>query len=570
MGTEADPTAAVPSLDVARTTVKLLVRRGAEEEMASWVADLGGEVVSSGSRVLVATLPVSNLRELAGVEALERAEAPRTLNLSLDKARGAATGLEAAAQQFGSLLGEGVVVGIVDTGVDWSHPDFREQDAGGPGTTRLEYFGHYFRPAGQQLSTYDDFDADAINDALNGQGNVPQGDPGGHGTHVASIAAGNGAALNGQFAGVAPGATIMGVRSEPLLDAHIIRGIRQIFARAGDRPAVVNLSLGGHIGPHDGTSAIETVIQEESGPGRIVLVAAGNEGSDGIHWRGDLVQGQETVIPFRAVDTNLQFVDVWIPRGDEVDITIETPDGQQTDPDGNVVQTPFGAYRAAFNEDPVNGDGNLRLMLISAGDAVWRIRLQAVQVVHGDVHAWTHLTSARTSGLFPGVTDPNFSVGMPGTEERAITVASFVSRNTFDTAGGPVTGSGITVGQLSSFSSRGPTRIGSQKPDIAGPGQFVTAALSSNSDFETNLDLIPRHDASGNYITIQGTSMSTPFVAGVVALLLEREPGLGPADIKQLMRVSAVRDQATGRVWNSGYGSGKLDVLRLLQVLTAP
>ena len=112
------------------------------------------------------------------------------------------------------------------------------------------------------------------------------GDPDGHGTHCASIAVGNGAASNGKYRGVAPDASIMAVRSEPLLDAHIIRGIREVFARAGQRRAVINLSLGGHLGPHDGTSAIENVIARESGPGRIVVAACGNEGRRVIHWSG--------------------------------------------------------------------------------------------------------------------------------------------------------------------------------------------------------------------------------------------------------------------------------------------
>ncbi|MFN7959723.1 MAG: S8 family serine peptidase [Thermoanaerobaculia bacterium] len=542
-----------------RVSLKLLVAETEAEASQAWVEGQGGQVLSSRANVLVAELPPEALSGLEGCPGIRRAEAPRQLQANLDEARGPATGLQAALQSF-PLDGQGVVVGLVDTGLDWRHPDFQNPN----GSSRLELFAHAHFDQATQRSTFDQFDPAALDAALGGGGAVPQGDPMGHGTHCASIAAGNGLASNGRYRGVAPGAALMAVRSEPLLDTHTIWGIRRIFELAGARPAVVSLSLGSHLGPHDGTTAIENVIARESGPGRIVVVAAGNEGGDRIHFRGELTAGQELVIPVRIDDPSFQFVDVWVVRGDEVSVLIETPDGAQHPADGQEVRTVFGTFEAHFQEDPINRDQNLTLFVAGGRrNHIWKIRLAAARVVHGEVHAWAGSNNG-SSQLFGDGADSDFTVGMPGTEERAVTVASVVSKNRFETAQGVLSTPGLAVGGLSPFSSRGPTRYGGLKPDIAAPGQYITAALAGGSEMATQPRFLQRHDPSGKYISIQGTSMATPFVAGLIALLLQREPRLTPEEIQQRLRITARRDAQTGRVWDRGWGFGKLDAAALL------
>jgi subtilisin family serine protease len=543
--------------------LKVVVRPGREQEASAWINDQGGRLISSGEKVLLAELPPAALSRLEDCPGIRRAEASRELLPRLDEARGTATGCDAAAAAH-QLTGSGVLVGIVDTGVDWQHPDFRNTD----GSTRLEFFAFASRPNGAQSSVIREFNQQEINTALGNNGHgVPQGDPKGHGTHCASIAVGNGRAFGQQqFRGVATDAALVAVRSEPLLDDHIIWGIRKAFELAGERPAVVTLSLGGHLGPHDGTSAVEEVIARESGPGRIVVVAAGNEGGDHIHFRGDLALGTDLIIPVRITDQRLVFADVWVPRGDEVDVSIEPPDGTSHEPNGATVTTASGLFEGHWQEDPVNRDQNLTLFVAQGhvGD-VWHIRIHPLQVLHGDVHAWAGTADARTStNIFPGSTDDSFSIGMPASEERCIAVGSFISRASFVGTGGGMIGNGLTAGQLSSFSSRGPCRYGTLKPDIAAPGELITAALADGSEMALAPNLAPRRHSSGRYITIQGTSMATPFVAGVIALMLQREPRLTPEEVQQRLRVTARRDAQTGRVWHSGFGFGKLDVQALL------
>jgi subtilisin family serine protease len=221
----------------------------------------------------------------------------------------------------------------------------------------------------------------------------------------------------------------------------------------------------------------------------------------------------------------------------------------------------FGRFMADFRTDPINRDQNLTLLVADGRvNFQWKIGIRAARVLSGEVHAWAGTSKPSTSAsLFPGSADPGYSIGMPATEERAISVASFVSRTSFATADGELAAQGLHVGQLSTFSSRGPTRYGALKPDIAAPGQYVTAALASNSTFASDPAYTPRHSPDGRYITIQGTSMATPFIAGMIALLLEREPRLNPEEIQQRLRVTARRDLDTGRVWSTGFGFGKLD-----------
>jgi subtilisin family serine protease len=550
-----------------RTTVKLVVPSDAVPTAGAWCEQSGGQVLSApplptGDVVLLADIPVDRLSELDRQSWLRRAEAPKELFTRMDQARGQVTGLDAALAlpEHADLNGAGVLFAIVDSGVDYTHLDFRHAD----GTTRLEKFTWARHPQGANVSTFSTFDAMQIDKALNGGPAIPAGDLGGHGTHCASIAVGNGRTeVDRRFRGVAPEAAMYAMRSEPLLDVHTISGIREAFELAGDRPCVLSLSLGTHFGAHDGTSAMENEIARASGPGRIIVVAAGNEGDDGIHASGRLIPGQDLVIPFRVADTGLLYCDVWIPRGDVVDVWLEGPDGQQFAPDPDEVTTPRGTIAVDFVENPLNRDQNLTVLMINGQvDDRWAVRIRPISVVHGEVHAWAGTVMGGRM-MFPGAPLDGYSVGMPASEERAIAVGSLISRNLFEGPGGPASLPTLQVDTLSAFSSQGPTRIGGHKPDIVAPGQVVTAALAAGSGFGRDPRLAARLHPSGRYLTIQGTSMATPFVAGLVALMLQKEPTLTPEDVQQRLRITARRDASTGPVWNSRYGWGKVDAQAL-------
>ncbi|MFQ3226814.1 MAG: subtilisin family serine protease [Porticoccaceae bacterium] len=542
----------LPEQDSSLITLKLMVTPEGSAQVRDWIGISGGELVSDGDSVIVATMDVLKIQELENLPGLLRAESPYKLEMRMEQARGVATGTDVAINKH-ALNGKNVVVGIIDSGVDWSHADFLD----GAGDSRIERFILAQRGS-NTTSNYSRYTNIDINSALSGSSVIPQGDPHGHGTHCAGIAAGGGAASSGVHSGVATGATLMAMRSS-LYDDEIITGIREMFSAAGDRPAVINLSLGGHNGAHDGTSAIENVIARETGPGRIIVVAAGNEGSDDIHWSDNLVAGQSLVMDAQIDDSDFQFVDVWIPRGDDVDISLEVGVSEAVPIDGTYHSTSIGRVGGVARVDAVNGEKNVTLFLDNCvlGESV-RLLMQANTVTQGEVHAWA---GPKARNVFNGGVN-NFTVGMPATEDSAITVASFVSRNRI--LPGMGANPSLTFNHLSPFSSRGPSRSGIQKPDIAAPGQYITSSLASNSEMSKHKRYAQRRNTAGDLISIQGTSMATPFVAGVIALMLEREPTLNPAEIKQRFRATATRDTITGRIWNQEFGVGRINVDALL------
>jgi subtilisin family serine protease len=535
---------------------KLIVSSSDIARAEEWVVKHGGGVESTpptperetGAATVIVRLPVTELSELEPERWVRRIEAPNQLMAALDEARGEATGLDTALRSKWAkgLTGAGVLLAVIDTGVDWQHPDFIQPD----GHSKIELFVHASRK--RAGSAYTSFDRDSLSAALDPSSTAerpPVGDTHGHGTHCASIATGLGTASNGTYRGVAPGAALFAMRNDGLYDDHTIWGIRRAFELAGNRPAVVSLSLGGHFGAHDGTSALENEISRMSGPGRIIVCAAGNEGTDAIHAIGDLHSGT-VEFPFVVAD-DFQIVDVWIPRPDDVDVSLIAPNGERIEPPATEHGIGQTRVSATFLLDQINRDQNFRIEIIGGTHptSVWKIVVEPNEVVHGVVHAWASINDPVIPAQIMRTPDQTHTVGMPATEERCIAVGSFVTRPA----------SSALPGAVSSFSSRGPTRVGAMKPDITAPGEKIVGARASDHSAGT-ADPDP-------YVQMSGTSMATPFIAGLVALLLQRQPNLGPEEIQQYFRATANRDAFTGLVWNPNSGWGRIDVRALFEYL---
>ena len=252
-----------------------------------------------------------------------------------------------------------------------------------------------------------------------------------------------------------------------------------------------------------------------------------------------------------------------------VEVSVIDPNGVETFPDEALQQSAAGSFRVTLLDDHFNRDTNLRLAVAAAQvGRRWRLRLRATKVQQGTVHAWGQTSDPSAAhDIFMATNSSQFSIGMPATEERAISVTSFVSRST--TQPPPCSGGELAVGQISPFSSQGPARHGAMRPDIAAPGQHIVAALASSSTMALDPGLEDRRLASGKYICIEGTSMAAPFVAGAIALMFQKVPNLTPDDIQLRLRATAQRDSDTGPVWNPSFGYGKIDVEALLNYATA-
>ncbi|HET7718846.1 MAG TPA: S8 family serine peptidase [Acidimicrobiales bacterium] len=527
-----------------------------EGAAASDLAVDGVEINQPAGAVRTGIVDLAALDALSENPAVSRIVPARRLRLLMDVAK-TKVGVPAFRKKT-KLSGKGVVIGIVDTGIETDHPAF----------------------AGRILRLWDQ--------TLNGSG-VPEGGYGaelqpplveisrdtvGHGTHVAGIAAGE----DPVYEGVAPGADLVIVKSD-LMTAHIADGVRYIFRVAQDlgRPAVVNLSLGGHGDAHDGTDSLSLVIDSLTGPGRIVCCAAGNEGNDNIHAQGKVRKGGvrnfAASIPRPAAEQRpwVAAFNGWYKGTNRMTVSVMAPNHEATPPQPVITgnQNPAKIYELAEGAvrvttpgpDPANGDINFFVEIQPApapaappgsppvAPGTWRIKMTGVKVSgDGLVDLWS--VDERV-GQFTGVAvEDNMKVGSPGSCTSAITVASFTTKNKWVSFMGSEHQSALELNTISDFSSEGPRRDGAKKPDVAAPGAMIGAALSGDSGFgpAVLLDQLNRINA--------GTSMACPFVAGMVALLLERDPTLDPKKVKSMLQAKSAIPRRPAGTWDEKWGYG--------------
>jgi subtilisin family serine protease len=526
-----------------------------------------------------------DLAKLSTIEAnpnVVRLEASRVLhrdlNLALPEIRANAVHVGPPGNR-----GTGVIVGLIDSGIDYQHAAFRRND----GTTRiLAIWDQGLAPGpGERNPTgfaygveYDQADVNAALAAANPltvvrHQDLPQAAF--HGTHVAGIAAGDGSAPGqGQpantFIGVAPEADIVVVAntrgraanerglgdSADTLDA--VRYIFDVAARLR-RPVVINQSQGDNVGPHDGTSILERGIDNLlGGPGRAMVKSAGNEGNLNCHASGTVLPGAANTPSFNMPANRVTpvTIDVWYGAADRFAFSVTPPGGVASavvnPANTTTINLPNGNRLFVDSDlnDPGNGDNRIFIVIepgtqptVQAG--TWTITLQGTTVVGGQWDAWIQRGGAiqtRPQFLAPFV-NPARTISIPGTGRQMITAAAYVT----NAAG---------VGSRSTFSSLGPTRDGRQAPTIAAPGEDIMA---------------PQPAATGDpYGLKAGTSMASPMVAGTIALLLERNPGLTQPQIRDCLTNTARSDGFTGTVPNNAWGAGKLDTLAAFQCAAPP
>jgi subtilisin family serine protease len=523
------------------------------------------QVNSQHGLIRTAYLPLTSLGSLAGNQDVVRITGARRLRPCLDKALPAA-GVPTL-KTNAKLSGKGVVVGIIDSGIDGKHSSFTgrihsvwDQTRRGKGVTEGSYGVAY---TGARFSR-------AVDDEI------------GHGTHVAGIAAG----ADSKFRGVAHEATLVVVRTT-FEDAHILDGIRYVFRIATELglPAVVNLSLGGHWDAHDGSDALSRGIDELSGPGRIVCCSAGNEGKDNIHAQATLSSGQETGVRFnvpkvRAGEVGPTYValNLWYDSPQHaLEVCVRSPGGEDTPWQPVITQgrptkdvflgadlirtatpPPLPARPQAHNIlIELQGGGDTRTSL---SPGAWQIRLRHIGTGPAPVRldGWIIENGFQTC-FFSGIDQvlDNMKIGSPGCSAQAITVAATTTRKSWPHEDGRTITDSVTVGALAGFSSEGPLRDGARKPDVAAPGQWIISARARQvtGDSEENV--------SRDFLAMQGTSMSCPFVSGLTALLLQRQPKLTPQDVRsRLIAASSIPGKQPG-TFDKGWGHGAINATKL-------
>jgi minor extracellular serine protease Vpr len=561
--------------------------------------EMGVEVRARLGSMVSLRVPAAALQGLADRPEVLWLKAARGYRLENEVSTGSALVASDEANVTFNTRGAGVIVGVMDTGIEWQNHDFRHTD----GTTRIlgiwdQTLSDPLHPPPTHISPGFSFgayyDASDIDAAIASGGSLMTGDGHGHGTHVAGSAAGNGLETGrgipaGTFAGVAPEADLLVVRVFDnqgvfCFDCDLtaaVQFIRQVAASEG-KPWVGNMSLATDLGAHDGSDPDELSIDEAVGPARPgaqVAIAAGNSGGLRIHWEGTLSPGAVFTNTFNpsyvaksGADNDFIWMDAWYEGADAATFEIVTPGGTTVTAargtDSGIVCTTSGAVEidATNAPDPANGDNEVFVQIwdssvcspvINPGTGTWTIRIRANSVVSPvpSFDLWDEADLGALARVDLSSFTLDESVGVPGTSRQAITAAAYVNKSQWINVNGTTTNGGGIAGDIAGFSAIGPTRDDRLKPDIAAPGQNVGSSLAESVRPGLNPILIER---DGEHRVLSGTSMATPHVAGVAALLLALGPGLTGPEIKAAMQRSARSDSFTGPVPNARFGHGKL------------
>lgn len=558
----------------------------------SW-QQLGVTPIAENANTATVRLTLDALQRLAkqqGVEYIQiTSGATQMLNLARQEA--GTDQIHKGTDLPKAYTGEGVVVGVVDAGFDYMHAAFRRP---ADGALRIK------RVWEQGATTLDGASAPA----KYGYGielNTPEliekaqgdSDSNSHGTHVAAIAAGSDAYKDGAYVGNAPDADIVLVALDlnASTNADISNAVQYIFDYADEvgKPCVVNLSLGNQDGPHDGTSTFDTMADAMQGPGRLIVGAAGNHRTDAFHIDHTFATADAAplrtfvkykVAPSKSVSGGT--IEIWGEKGVDftVDIaaysTFNKKDARSTTvyPAEGVADIDFGKYasgtwKVASEVSPLNGKPHV--VLTSALTSIrnnYAIALTVTPKTAGRVNIWSDNTYlALESRDIEGFSAPDAASStlceIGGTGKRILTVGSYTTRNEYTTNGGQQAMLQETVGDLSSFSSYGPTVDGRMKPNITAPGCFIISAVSNN-DASGNLMYAEYNENFGRYNQygyMQGTSMASPFVAGIVATWLQAYPQLTPEQLHEIVQNTARKDSFTATAPDSNWGYGKINAL---------
>lgn len=506
--------------DPGEKTWELIVRYNGSLES---LRDEGIRVDELAAGYAVLVVPESRIEQVSAMEQIVYIEKPKRLFFASNMARAASclstiqTSIGAGAGGGGTggagggvisslesgLTGKGVLVAVIDSGIDYFHPDFRNPD----GTTRIGLLADQDR---DRIYTREEINAALeTGSRTSALALVPSTDLSGHGTAVAAIAAGNGREGNGVYRGVAYESELMVVKlGTPLTDSfprttQLMKALDLVVRRAQDmnRPLAVNISFGNTYGSHDGTSLLETFINDMSGIGRNVIVAGtGNEGTGAGHRAGSLVMGQEenAQLSIAPYETGMG-VQLWKSYVDQFSIRLVTPSGEIIGP----IDSRLGPQELRYGgtqiliyygkPSPFSRAQEVYFDFLPVRDyldsGIWTFRLTPERIVTGRYDMWLPsrgILNPSTRFLRPV---PETTLTIPSTAANVISVGAYDD----------------SYRAYADFSGRGFTRqTGQVKPDLAAPGVDIVTARRG-----------------GGYEAVTGTSFAAPFVTGSAALLMQ-------------------------------------------------
>lgn len=452
-----------------------------------------------------------NIEKLASLEEVIYIEKPKRLFFEVADGRRVSC-IDAVQTPRFRLTGKGVLIGVIDSGIEYANADFRQED----GATRIRFLWDQTvegtPPEGYRIGS--EFSAEQINEALQQPNRtmrlqkVPSVDSSGHGTAVAGVAAGNGRNSGGRYRGTAPDAELIIVKlGNPggvgfPRTAELMQAVDYIVQKAEmlQMPVSVNISFGNTYGAHNGTSLPERFLDAAAQIGRtLISVGTGNEGAEAGHTSGFVREGEETSVPLGVQERQGAFsLQIWTDYTDVIGVTIKTPSGERVGPIREVMGTQrFLTGKTEIllyygEPSPYSGLNEIFLEFLPVDDYVnsgeWNIILVPEQIVTGRFEMWLPASYTLNEGTAFFYPTEELTLTIPSTASRVLTVAAYDA----DTM------------SYADFSGRGRKNQNNQKPDLAAPGVNVVSVQGEEG-----------------YASFTGTSFAAPFASGGAALLME-------------------------------------------------
>lgn len=485
-----------------------------------------------------------------------------------------------------AYTGKDVIIGITDWGFDYKHPNFNNN---GEDNRRLLQAWDQFRLSGPAPEGFD------YGQVFTNRHDLlqAQGDTSGlygyatHGTHVAGISAGRG--VDGQYTGQAPYANLLfcsfHLNLASWMDA--VQWMWNVAKQEGKR-LVINNSWGMYtLGPIDGTSLASQAINHWSDSGIVFVVSAGNCGNDSYHLSQTFTPGSSdtlrSVAEYYGYQENGENIVLWGEAGKHFKLSfamvngadsvcyewVSTANGDMYIDSALVSGDKRMPFRITIEQ--ANIFNNRPHMLLNVDKVASHKIHIAVTAEDGTVHVWNLAKLDNDAGNMGGEFsrgtslaythgDNEYSVGEPACAEACIAVAAHIA-DSKKPNGDP------DPGMLASFSSHGPIIDGRHKPEISAPGVNVCSSLSSyTTEVYTPVMTYTYAGRQYKWAKMSGTSMSGPAVTGIVALILEANPTLSPAKVKEILCSTARNDIHTGPLHDrdsisNTWGWGKADAL---------
>ncbi len=512
--------------------------------------ELGIEIELLSENYAIATLTLDQISLLVPYTEIEHIESPKILALNLHEELHRSCVDEVHSSSEFNLLGQGVLIAILDSGIDYTHPDFINEDR----TSRILYLWDQTAvgapPEGFKRGV--EYNNNQLNEALlapDPYAVVPQTDIVGHGTAIAGIAAGNGREAGGET-GVAPEASLiivkLGEKGFPSFakTTELMRAIKYVIDKAQmlNMPVVINISYGTNDGPHNGQSIFETYIDSMAERWKnSIVVAAGNEGSAGHHHEGKIASHETQEVDFfYAGKFNSFYITLWKNFTDDFTVELTLPGGQTT---GEIIYYDltrtyrFGNISVFVNYGQpqfYNAFQEIFFQISSPPGplpiGIYKITVRARQITDGNYNMYLPTVEEVTAQTAFTISNENITLTIPATAQNVITVGGYDSER----------------GIIASFSGKGNTlNVVFAKPDLVAPAVNTSTAK-----------------VGGGYGFFTGTSMAAPFVTGSVALMMQwgivqgNDPFLYGERVKSYLKSGATRRPDISYPNNSwGYGT---------------